>query len=109
MPLDANKAGDLSDWRRRQEKSIDDIIEAHSSGVWSELPKERDRPEFALARALKAVPSVTDASPEALRPVVKRWHAMMKAAGGSKPFEDAIGDFARAWKRVKFAAGDGPM
>lgn len=72
-------------------------------------PDQRNSLVFELARALKAVPSVADASLAALRPIVVRWHSLAKPFIDTKPFEQTWLDFARGWSRVKFPKGTEPM
>jgi hypothetical protein len=64
---------------------------------------------FDLARALKAVPHLADADFDALRPIIKRWHELARPAISTQEFEESWIDFLRAWERVRFPAGTGPL
>jgi hypothetical protein len=76
------------------------------------LPKtqvQRHRCIFRLARCLKAVPSLEEASAGQLRPIVERWHQLALPVIGTKPFLDTWTDFVPAWTRVKVPAGKGAL
>jgi hypothetical protein len=64
---------------------------------------------FDLARALKAVPHLADADFDALRPIIQRWHKLARPAISTQEFEESWIDFLRAWDRVRFPAGTGPL
>lgn len=72
-------------------------------------PGKRNRAVFNLARALKAIPSIAGADEAQLRVIVKRWHMLALPVIQTKPFEATWIDFLKAWERVKFAAGHGPI
>jgi hypothetical protein len=72
-------------------------------------PGKRHRAVFDLARGLKALPHLADASLADLKPIVRRWHRLALATIRTKPFEDTWLDFALAWELVKFPAGSGPL
>lgn len=72
-------------------------------------PGQRHRQVFELARALKAIPALSDAEPSSLRDPVRRWHELAKAVITTQPFEETWIDFIRAWPKVKFPKGAEPM
>ncbi len=72
-------------------------------------PGNRNKQVFELARALKAVPSLADADPRELKPLVRHWHKLALPHITSKAFEETLIDFLRAWPRVKFPKGGEPM
>ncbi len=71
----------------------------------------RNRQVFELARALKAVPALADASPDQLQNHVRRWHGMgvAKEVIRTEPFEETWIDFLKCWPKVKFPKGSEPM
>lgn len=71
-------------------------------------PDLHDRAAFELARSFKAIARLADAPPDMLRPYVRRFHDLA-ATILQKPWEETWADFRRAWKRVKFPAGAGPL
>jgi hypothetical protein len=72
-------------------------------------PGHRNRLVFELARALKAIPHLADAPVRDLRPHVERWHRLALPFISTKPLEDTLADFTRAWPLVKYPKGDEPM
>lgn len=72
-------------------------------------PGKRNRQVFELARALKAISILFDASFEDCRPYVVEWHKRALPYIRTEPFEETWIDFIRAWPRVKFPAGSEPM
>lgn len=71
-------------------------------------PGKRNKQVFELARALKSIPSLADADPKTLKPLVRYWHDLASAVVTS-PAEETWIDFLRAWPRVKFLKGGEPM
>ena len=71
----------------------------------------RNRQVFELARALKAIPALTDARDDALKPYVRRWHDLGVQSGviGTEPFEETWIDFLVGWPKVRFPKGLEPM
>jgi hypothetical protein len=75
-------------------------------------PGWRNKHVFELARAIKAIPSLADVPKsqlDELKPFVRRWHELALPVIQTKPFEETWIDFLRAWPRVKWAKGEGPM
>ena len=114
-------SGDVIERVERVE-SVEAIISALSAlsitctadAIRSTLPTatgRRNRAVFELARALKAIPALADAPPEALREHVVAWHRLGREAGtiGTEPPEETWGDFLAAWPKVKFPRGTEPM
>jgi Bifunctional DNA primase/polymerase, N-terminal len=94
-----------SDWSADQSEKI-------HFAIASCLPTnkgQRHRMLFKLARELKAIPALADATPEALKPYLKLWHAGAVDTIATKPFEESWLDFAEGWENVKFPAGQGPI
>jgi hypothetical protein len=71
--------------------------------------RQRNSLTWALARALKAVPGLADASVRDLLPIVRTWHKAALPVIGTEPFDATLADFTRSWKRAKFPAGVDPM
>jgi len=69
----------------------------------------RNKAVFSLARTLKAIPLLTDASWKVLRPYVEYWHQQALPVIETKPFEETWIDFLKAWPKVKFPKGSEPM
>ena len=72
-------------------------------------PGRRNKQVFELARALKAIPSLYDATAKDLKPYVQAWHQLAKPVITTQPFEETWIDFLRAWPRVKFPKGADPL
>ena len=92
----------------------DDQLDEIEHALLESLPEssgQRNRQVFELARALKAVPWLADATVDDLEPYVRRWHELGLAKGviGTKPFEETWIDFSQAWPKVKFPKGEEPM
>jgi hypothetical protein len=90
----------------------DEFPEPVQRAILESLPEsvgQRNGMLLRLARALKALPSLSDAPIKALKPVVRRWHELAKPVIGTKPFEESWFDFGHAWPRVKFPLGTEPM
>ena len=64
---------------------------------------------FDFARRLKAIPALADAVPAMLDPIIRQWHAAALPIIGTKPIDDSLLDFAKAWKCVKHPFGAGPI
>jgi len=64
---------------------------------------------FRFARELKAMSHLADADSRALRPLVQRWHDKAGPRIGRRPCEETLIDFLRAWPKVEYAAGTGPL
>jgi hypothetical protein len=69
----------------------------------------RNKAVFSLARTLKAIPSLTDAPVNVLRPYVEYWHQKALPVIGTKEFEESWIDFLQGWPKVKFSKGCEPM
>ena len=69
------------------------------------------RAVFRLARALKAIPHFSTQNAGALRPVVAEWYARATGIlnGDLPPLEEVRADFYRAWPKVKYVIGEGPL
>lgn len=90
----------------------DDLLAQIDRAVCESLPAgpgRRNEQVFALARALKAIPVLADATARDLRPAVRRWHELALPVIGTKPFEETWIDFLRAWPKVKFPKGAEPI
>jgi hypothetical protein len=70
---------------------------------------ERARRLFDLARLLKSMPEYADADPRARKPILRRWHQLALPVIGTKPLEETWIDFLKAWPKVKFPVGLGPL
>jgi hypothetical protein len=64
---------------------------------------------FELARAVKSIPSLSDADADDLLPIVREWHHRALPFISTEPVEETIIDFLKAWPRVKFPRGTEPM
>jgi DNA-binding transcriptional ArsR family regulator len=100
-PTEANEASPSD--------SIKRAISAAIPQSWSDGPGEKDRPEFQLARELKAIPGIAEAPVKSMRETFLKWFAEASAVMKGKPPEESWHDFGRAWKRVRFPAGQGPL
>ncbi len=83
------------------------------SAIRDTLPKvvgRMSRQVFELARALKAIPTYSDAPAEAVRQHLKRWHRLGTEAGTvTDSFTDTWIAFAMGWPKVKFPLGADAM
>jgi hypothetical protein len=80
--------------------------------IFGTLPREygtRNRKVFELARTLRSLPQFVNADPRDLRPIVREWHRRALPKIRTKDFEETWIDFLKAWPRVKFPKGAGPM
>lgn len=97
---------------KRQAAATNDCADCVADAIKRTLPVrlgERNRRLFEFARELKALPHLEHAKPGQLRPYVEQWHKLALPLIGTKPLEDSLIDFYRAWDAVKFPAGDGPL
>jgi hypothetical protein len=67
-------------------------------------PGQRNTCLFILARKLKAVAELVEASEEELLPIVRAWHERALPAIRTKPFEASWSDFCRQWGLVQHPA-----
>jgi hypothetical protein len=74
-----------------------------------EAEGQRHRGVFLLCRHLKAVPSLANAAPAKLRPVVEEWHRRALPFIRTKEFSETWADFVSAWDKVTSPAGRGPV
>ena len=77
-------------------------------------PGHRNRKVFELARALKAVPWLSDACGkdlDRLEPCLRVWHneGVRRGVIATVPFTETWIDLLRAWPKVKFPKGEEPM
>ncbi|NLY01671.1 MAG: bifunctional DNA primase/polymerase [Rhodopirellula sp.] len=72
-------------------------------------PGQRHRQVFELCRALKSIPALRDEDPRELRSIVQKWHRLALPHISTEPFEETYIDFLRAWPRVKYPVGGGPV
>jgi hypothetical protein len=86
-----------------------DAIETAIRSTLPKQPGQRNKLVFELARVLKAVPGLSDASFDALLPLVRQWHNLAKPFIGTPAVEETLADFIHAWSRVKFPKGKEPM
>lgn len=63
---------------------------------------------FVLARELKAIPRLADASMDQLRSEVLHWHERY-FPDGHEPFDETWSEFTISFDRVKYPAGSGPI
>src|SRR5262245_30125142 len=70
-------------------------------------PGQRNRKLWDLARRLKAIPHLVNATPQRLRPIVARWHQHALPLICTKPLEETLYEFYRAWDRSKYPFGTG--
>ena len=88
---------------------LETAIETTIIGSLPAAPGRRNKLVFELARALKALPALSDAKANDLEPYVRRWHTLALPVIRTEPFEETWIDFLRAWPRVKYPKGTGPM
>ncbi len=86
-----------------------DAIEAAILRTLPQRVGERNAKVFEFARELKALPPLADAHPRDLKRYVRQWHKAALPVIGTKPFEETWIDFSRAWPKVKYPAGSGPL
>lgn len=94
------------------QKSDESISADILTVIQGTLPNEsgvRHRQVFELARGLKGIPSLFDADPKELKPMVRIWHRNALDKIKTKAFEESWIDFLNAWPRVKFPAGSEPI
>jgi len=89
--------------------TTDEAVEEAIQATQPEAPGQRNRQIFELARALKAIPALSDADVRDLRGIVRRWHERALPIIGTKPFDDTWADFVAGWPRVHFPRGQEPM
>jgi hypothetical protein len=58
---------------------------------------------------LKAIPELAAADAPTLKPLVRRWHDKAIPNISTKAFDETWRDFLNAWKRVKYAYGEGGL
>ena len=65
---------------------------------------------FELARELKALPGLAEASIAELKPYVRQWHKRaLPYIVNAKAFEESWFDFAEAWDKIKYPKGEEPI
>ena len=62
-----------------------------------------------MVRTLKSEPAYADADPRKLEPIVRAWHKRALPTIRTKPFEETLIDFLKAWPKVKYPKGEGAM
>ena len=72
-------------------------------------PRQRHRRLFDLARELRGIPALADASLGELKPIIREWHARALPFIRTQPFEESWFDFVEGWSKVKYATGKGPI
>jgi hypothetical protein len=72
-------------------------------------PGKRHAQVFELARALAAIPELTDADGRDLEPYVRRWHELALDQIRTKAFEETWIDFLKGWPNVNYPRGREPM
>ena len=116
LAIDPKLAGFMPDVTEQTEQT--EQTEAIVGGDYIEkaiketLPKERgtrNRCIFEFVRALKSLPQFTDADPKQLRQIVEIWHKRALPNIRTKEFEETWIDFLKAWPRIKYLKGEGPM
>ena len=120
--VDPRKAGLVACYTEGAEDTVSTVgarehkttqtTDAIERAIFSTLPAragERNRAIFQFCRELKSIASLADADPRQLRHVVERWHLLAKPIIATKPFEESWIDFLKAWPKVKFPAGCGPL
>lgn len=86
--------------------------EAIQLAIADSLPVQvhtRHKCVFELARALKAVPELSDAGAADLKRYVRRWHELARDRIETQDFAETWIDFLRAWPRVLYPKGEEPM
>ncbi len=94
---------------RAQSEMLTPEVEA---AVAATLPTEvgqRHKRVFSLARHLKGIPALREASFRELRPIVRLWHQRALKVIGTKLFDETWIDFTRAWTRVRWPKGASSM
>jgi hypothetical protein len=92
---------DFDDWPQEVQKAIRESL---PNG-----PRKRNRMVFELARALKAIPELSEAPANDLKAYVRQWHRLAASVIATQAFEETWIDFLRAWPRVKFPKGNEPI
>lgn len=69
----------------------------------------RNRCLFDFAREMQRVPAYTDSDSRSLEPIVREWHRRALPVIRTKPFEETWIDWLKAWPKVKWPAGKGPL
>lgn len=96
----------------KQQQSSRDVLAIPGvlAAVESTLPDTfgtRHRRIFELARAMKAIPELAEATAAALRPAVKEWHRRALPNIRTTEFAETWADFITAWPRVRYPRGMG--
>lgn len=86
-----------------------DKLERILRGTQPKRVGQRCRCVFELARRLKGLPELCDADPRQLKPLLREWHALAYPVIRTKPFEETWIDFLKAWPKVRFPVGSGPI
>jgi hypothetical protein len=92
--------------------SAPSLLQTVSTAIVSTLPTmqgQRTRKLFALARRLKAIPSLASAEAPTLRPIILEWHRQALSIIKTKEFLETWADFLQAWRRVKVPADQDPI
>jgi len=88
-------------YRGKQRAKVgEDEVENAIQATLPTGPGTRNQQVFQLARALKGIPSLAIQSPESLRWIVQKWHALALPHINTKPFEETWIDFLKGWPRV---------
>jgi hypothetical protein len=72
-------------------------------------PGRRNKAVFELCRHLKSISALAAAEPLDLRAIVMQWHHLALPTITTTSPEETLADFLRAWPKVKFPAGSGPL
>lgn len=70
---------------------------------------QRNKMVFELARYLRAIPELSGAPVEALKPIVRQWHAAALPMIRTKEFDESWFDFTNAWPTVLYPNGLEPV
>lgn len=83
-----------------------------TEAIWASLPGgpgQREAKLFDLARRLKGIPHLSDAPVDSLACVVRDWWWRALPFIRTQEWQETWGAFSRAWKRVAFPIGTGPI
>jgi hypothetical protein len=97
---------------KKKSKAKSEVENELETAIVETLPVQvgtRNRKIFEFARAIKSLPQFSDAEPEDLRDIVTVWHRRALPKIRTKEFEETWIDFLKAWPRIKYAKGEGPM
>jgi hypothetical protein len=104
--------GSLEKADKAFKKSDTGLSKPEWEAIWVSMPDEPGQREgkiFELARRLKGMPHLTDAPANSLVEVVRAWWTKALPVIRTKNWKETWQDFSRAWQRVRFPIGTGPI